>query len=40
MTAEADFPIDSSKASGRNSYCKDCDRRRGRAYYDAHKDDL
>lgn len=40
MTAEADFPVDSSKASGRKSYCKDCDRRRARAYYDAHKDEL
>jgi hypothetical protein len=40
MTAEADFGIDKSKASGRRSYCKACDRRRGRAYYEAHKDDL
>jgi hypothetical protein len=40
MTAEADFPVDSSKASRRKSYCKACDRRRGRAYYDAHKDEL
>lgn len=40
MTAEADFPVDSSKASGRRSYCKACDRRRGRAYYDARKDEL
>ena len=40
MTAEADFGIDLSKAGGRRSYCKDCDRRRGRAYYDAHRDEL
>jgi hypothetical protein len=40
MTAEADFGTDKSKASGRRSYCKVCDRRRGRAYYDAHKDEL
>jgi hypothetical protein len=40
MTAEADFGLDRSKASGRRSYCKACDRRRGRAYYDAHKDEL
>jgi hypothetical protein len=40
MTAEADFSLDSSKPSGRRSYCKACDRRRGRAYYDAHKDEL
>jgi hypothetical protein len=40
MTAEADFGVDRSKACGRRSYCKACDRRRGRAYYDAHKDEL
>ena len=40
MTAEADFGVDRSKTSGRRSYCKACDRRRGRAYYDAHKDEL
>jgi hypothetical protein len=40
MTAEYDFPVDSSKASGRKSYCKACDRRPGRAYYDARKDEL
>jgi hypothetical protein len=31
VTAESDFAVDRSKA---------CDRRRGRAYYDAHKDEL
>jgi hypothetical protein len=40
MTAEADFSVDGSKTSGRRSYCRACDRRRGRAYYDAHKDEL
>jgi hypothetical protein len=40
MTVEADFGLDRSKASGRRSYCKACDRRRGRAYYDARKDEL
>jgi hypothetical protein len=40
MTAEADFPVDSNKASGRKSHCKDCDRQRGRAYYAAHRDEL
>jgi hypothetical protein len=40
MTAEADFPVDSSKASGRKSYCKACDRKRRKGYYAAHKDEL
>jgi hypothetical protein len=40
MTAEADFGVDSSKTGGRRSYCKACDRRRGRAYYAAHRDEL
>jgi hypothetical protein len=40
MTAKAGFGVDRSKAGGRRSYCKACDRRRGRAYYDAHKDEL
>jgi hypothetical protein len=40
VTAESDFAVDRSKASGRRSYRKACDRRRGRAYYDAHKDEL
>jgi hypothetical protein len=40
MTAEADFGVDRSKASGRRSYCKACDRRRGRAYYQTRKDEL
>jgi hypothetical protein len=40
MTAEADFSVDRSKTGGRRSYCKACDRRRGRAYYEAHKYEL
>jgi hypothetical protein len=40
ITAEADFGVDPSTTAGRRSYCKACDRRRGRAYYDAHKDEL
>jgi hypothetical protein len=40
MTAEADFGLDRSKAGRRRSYCKACDRRRGRAYYDVRKDEL
>lgn len=40
MTEEDDFGVDRSKASGRRSYCKECDRRRGRAYYAEHWDEL
>jgi hypothetical protein len=40
LTEEDDFGIDHSKASGRRSYCKECDRRRGRAYYAEHWDEL
>jgi hypothetical protein len=40
MTSEADFGVDRTKACGGRSYCKDCDRRRGRAYYDAHKEEV
>ena len=40
LTEEADFGVDQSKTSGRRSYCKACDRRRGKAYYEAHKDEL
>jgi hypothetical protein len=40
MTEEAGFGVDRSKACGRRSYCISCNRRRGRAYYDAHKDEL
>jgi hypothetical protein len=40
LTEEEGFGIDHSKTSGRRSYCTSCDRRRGRAYYDARKDEL
>src|SRR5687767_4681749 len=40
MTEKADFGLDGSKASGRRSYCKACDRKRGRAYYETRKDEL
>jgi hypothetical protein len=40
LTEEEDFGIDHSKTSGRRSHCKDCDRRRGRAYYAEHRDEL
>ena len=40
MTDEDGFGIDRSKASGRKSHCKACDRLRGRAYYAEHRDEL
>ena len=40
MTEEEGFGVDRSKTGGRRSYCKACDRRRGNAYYAAHKDEL
>jgi len=40
MTEESGFSADKSKASGRRSPCRACDNRRGKAYYDAHKDEL
>jgi hypothetical protein len=40
MTEEEGFGVDRSKTSGRRSYCKACDRRRGNAYYAKHKDEL
>ena len=40
MTEESGFGLDSSRASGRSSYCKACDRKRGRAYYETRKDEL
>jgi hypothetical protein len=40
VTEEDGFGVDHSKASGRKSHCRECDRRRGRAYYEAHKDEL
>jgi hypothetical protein len=40
VTAEDGFAVDRSKASGRKSHCRECDRRRSHAWYDAHKDEL
>jgi hypothetical protein len=40
MTAETGFSVDRSKASGRRSYCRECDRRRRRAYYAEHREEL
>ena len=40
MTAEAASALTAARRGGRRSYCKACDRRRGRAYYDARKDEL
>jgi hypothetical protein len=40
MTAENGFSVDRSKASGRRSYCRECDRQRRRDYYAAHRDEL
>jgi hypothetical protein len=40
ISEKADFAIDRSKAGGRKSYCKACDRKRGRAYYETRKDEL
>jgi hypothetical protein len=40
VTAEDGFAVDRSRASGRKSHCRECDRRRCQAWYDAHKDEL
>jgi hypothetical protein len=40
MTAETGFSVDRSKASGRRSYCRECDRRRRRAYDAEHREEL
>jgi hypothetical protein len=40
VTKKDGFGVDHSKASGRKSHCRECDRRRGRAYYDDHRDEL
>lgn len=40
IRAEDGFSIDRSKASGRKSHCKICDRQRAQAYHDTHKDEL
>jgi hypothetical protein len=39
MTEEEGFGIDRSKGSGRKSHCRACDRRHGRAYYGAHREE-
>lgn len=39
MTPAAGFGFERTKASGRKSHCKICDRQRGRAYCEAHKDE-
>jgi hypothetical protein len=39
-TDEDGFAIDGSKASGRKSHCKVCDRQRGQAYYAEHRDEF
>jgi hypothetical protein len=33
------FAVDRHAVAGRKSHCKECDRRRQRAYYDDHKDE-
>jgi hypothetical protein len=40
VTEEDGFGVDRSKASGRKSHCRECDRRRGRTYYRAHRAEL
>ena len=40
FTERDGFALDRSKASGRKSHCKSCDRRKAHAYYDAHKDEM
>jgi hypothetical protein len=41
VLAERDgFAADRHAPSGRKSHCRECDRKRAAAYYDAHKDEL
>jgi hypothetical protein len=40
MTAKAGFSADTSKASGRRSHCKACDRRRAKDLYAERRDEL
>jgi hypothetical protein len=40
LTAETGFSVDRSKASGRRSYCRECDRQRRKAYYAEHREEL
>lgn len=35
--SEAEFAVDPSKASGRKSICRPCDRVKARGYYVAHR---
>jgi hypothetical protein len=38
-SGEGRFAVDRHAAAGRKSHSKECDRRRQRAYYNAHKDE-
>jgi hypothetical protein len=40
VTAEDGFAVDRSRASGRKSHCRECDRKKAASYYDAHKDEF
>ena len=40
LTEEDGFSFDHSKAGGRKSHCKSCDRERAHAWYEEHKDEL
>jgi hypothetical protein len=40
MTAEDGFSIDRTKAGGRKSHCKICDRQHADAYYAEHRAEL
>jgi hypothetical protein len=40
LTERDGFAADRHASSGRKSHCRECDRKRAAAYYDAHKDDL
>jgi hypothetical protein len=39
LLGEEAFAVDHSKASGRKSHCRDCDRARARSYYQEHRDE-
>jgi hypothetical protein len=38
MRPLSEFALDRSKASGRKSHCRDCDRAKSRAYYVANRE--
>jgi hypothetical protein len=40
LTEEAGFGVDRSKASGRRAHCRECECRRKKAHYAAHRDEL